>query len=144
MLEDKLYTINELAKLTNLTDRTIRNYLANGNLTGIKVGGQWRFSKEDIKKFFSDSKFENDIRNKQERQMIDFYRKSNQNGAFITIKKVITDRDKLTKLFKEANQINKNETNKKVSFIEDDGNITITILGDFDYIIKILQIVKEY
>ena len=48
MLEDKLYTINELAKITNLTDRTIRNYLAKGNLTGIKVGGQWRFSKDDI------------------------------------------------------------------------------------------------
>ena len=42
MFEEKYYTISDIAKLTRLTDRTIRNYLANGSLNGKKVGGQWR------------------------------------------------------------------------------------------------------
>ena len=30
MIEEKLYSISDIAKKTKLTDRTIRNYLANG------------------------------------------------------------------------------------------------------------------
>ena len=108
MLEDKLYTINELAKITNLTDRTIRNYLAKGNLTGIKVGGQWRFSKDDILKFFSDSKFECDVKSKTERNMLDFYRSNDKNEAFITIKKVMKNRKKLIEMFQKIEKVSTN------------------------------------
>lgn len=33
---DKLYTVEDIAKMTSLTSRTIRNYLKNGSLTGKK------------------------------------------------------------------------------------------------------------
>ena len=143
MLEDKLYTINELAKITNLTDRTIRNYLAKGNLTGIKVGGQWRFSKDDILKFFSDSKFECDVKSKTERNMLDFYRSNDKNEAFITIKKVMKNRKKLIEMFQKIEKVSTSKS-KRVSFVDDDGNLTVTIVGDFQEIIDVLSIVKEY
>ncbi len=53
MLEfDKLYTVEEVAKKTGLTDRTIRNYLKDGKLRGKKVGGQWRFTADDVEALF--------------------------------------------------------------------------------------------
>ena len=61
MLEEKLYSINEIAKLTKLTDRTIRNYLASGTLKGRKIGGQWRFTRKDIEALYSNDEFEVDI-----------------------------------------------------------------------------------
>ena len=54
MLEQKLYTVADVAELTGLTSRTIRNYLKDGTLRGKKIGVQWRFTEEDINRLFSD------------------------------------------------------------------------------------------
>ena len=47
----KLYSVEELAKELAVTTRTIRNYLKDGKLKGTKIGGQWRFSVEDLAEF---------------------------------------------------------------------------------------------
>lgn len=53
MLEyEKLYTVEDVAQKTGLTDRTIRNYLKDGRLRGKKVGGQWRFTADDVEALF--------------------------------------------------------------------------------------------
>lgn len=53
MLDEKLYTVADVARVTGLTSRTIRNYLKDGTLTGQKIGVQWRFTEDEIKKLFS-------------------------------------------------------------------------------------------
>ena len=53
MLDEKLYTVADVAQITGLTSRTIRNYLKDGTLTGQKIGVQWRFTEDEIKKLFS-------------------------------------------------------------------------------------------
>lgn len=45
------YSVEELANELNVTTRTIRNYLRDGKLKGTKVGGQWRFTKENLVEF---------------------------------------------------------------------------------------------
>jgi len=50
---EKLYTVDDIAKMTGLTGRTIRNYLADGRLRGRKIGSQWRFTESDITALFS-------------------------------------------------------------------------------------------
>lgn len=49
-MSEKL-TVEELAQELNVTTRTIRNYLKEGKLHGTKIGGQWRFSQEDLYAF---------------------------------------------------------------------------------------------
>ena len=51
MEPEKLFTINDVAALTSLTTRTIRNHLKDGSINGLKVGGQWRFRMSDIEDF---------------------------------------------------------------------------------------------
>jgi excisionase family DNA binding protein len=48
----KLYTVEDVAAYANVTSRTIRNYLRDGSLRGRKVGGQWRFTQQDINDLF--------------------------------------------------------------------------------------------
>ena len=79
MFEEPLYSIADVAKITKLTDRTIRNYLAKGILKGKKIGGQWRFTDQDLCMLFSNSYFENDMKNKVENQIIDFFNKNETN-----------------------------------------------------------------
>ncbi len=52
---EKLYTVDDVAQMTGLTSRTIRNYLADGRLTGRKVGAQWRFTEENISAIFTEA-----------------------------------------------------------------------------------------
>ncbi len=48
---DKTYSIANLSLMTGLTDRTLRNYLANGILQGEKVDGAWQFTDVQIEQF---------------------------------------------------------------------------------------------
>ena len=45
---EKYYTVDEVAAITGLTSRTIRTYIADGKLTGVRLGKQWRFTEDDI------------------------------------------------------------------------------------------------
>ena len=51
---EKLYTIEDLAAFTGLSDRTLRSYLKDGRLTGTKEEGAWRFSPEDVGRLLQD------------------------------------------------------------------------------------------
>ena len=48
------YTLEEVAAFTGLTDRTLRSYLKEGRLTGMKEEGAWRFGQEDVARLFQD------------------------------------------------------------------------------------------
>lgn len=50
---EKLYTVENIAQMTGLTSRTIRNYIADGRLRGRKIGSQWRFTEADVEALFS-------------------------------------------------------------------------------------------
>ena len=66
MALEKLYSVEEVAEMTAVTTRTIRNYLRKGVLTGTKIGGQWRFRQEDIMHMFNQEKNASDFpRNQQ-------------------------------------------------------------------------------
>ncbi len=44
-----LFTVKEVAEVLGVHPRTVRRYLQEGVLKGKKIGGQWRFTMEDIK-----------------------------------------------------------------------------------------------
>ena len=51
MQQAEYYTISHLVQFTELTDRTIRNYISSGILQGEKVDGSWRFTSEQTEEF---------------------------------------------------------------------------------------------
>ncbi|MDF2543655.1 MAG: methyltransferase [Herbinix sp.] len=69
---EKLYTVDDIAQMTMLTSRTIRNYLKDGLLTGRKVGGQWRFTAKDIEGLFANNDIEDEIKNLRRQEIMDF------------------------------------------------------------------------
>ena len=72
MALEKLYSVEEVAEMTAVTTRTIRNYLRKGVLTGTKIGGQWRFRQEDIMHMFNQEKTASDFRETSSRIVRDF------------------------------------------------------------------------
>ncbi|WMJ21897.1 helix-turn-helix domain-containing protein [Paludicola sp. MB14-C6] len=69
---DKLYTVDEIATMTSLTTRTIRNYLRNGILKGRKLGGQWRFTTQDIQNFMNSGEVLSEMAKEQKQSVLDF------------------------------------------------------------------------
>jgi excisionase family DNA binding protein len=49
-LRQELLTIEEAADYLKLTPYTVRRYLREGKLPGLRVGGQWRIGREDLAK----------------------------------------------------------------------------------------------
>ena len=47
----KMYDIADVAAALNVTARTIHGYLTSGKLHGVKFGGAWRISAENLQKF---------------------------------------------------------------------------------------------
>ncbi len=58
---DELYTVDAVAEILSVTPRTVRNYLKDGTLKGRKVGGQWRFTKEDVLVLINGSDIQKEI-----------------------------------------------------------------------------------
>ncbi|MCL2518923.1 MAG: helix-turn-helix domain-containing protein [Oscillospiraceae bacterium] len=69
---EKLLTVEDIAKMTSMTTRTIRNYLKDGILKGRKIGGQWRFAEEDIKNFMDSGTVTKDFGNQIKQDVFDF------------------------------------------------------------------------
>lgn len=47
----KVYTLEEIAELLNVTRRTMYNYIKSGRLKAVKIGSIWRVSEDNLKKF---------------------------------------------------------------------------------------------
>jgi excisionase family DNA binding protein len=147
MFEDYKYTISDIAKMTKLTDRTIRNYLAKGNLKGMKMGGQWRFSKNDIYSLFNNDKFEDDMKQKTLQNIVDFFDstdyKANHNKACCIFSLLFKDVEQKKNLFAKLKEIkSKEEIKEKISFI-DELNVKLVIIAKTETILEIASIIKE-
>lgn len=149
MIEEKMYTVSDIARITKLTERTIRNYLASGTLKGHRVGGQWRFTKEDINALFLDSKFEGDMKIKTLKNIEAYYNDkydfTSNNTACSIINIVILEKEERKKMYKEIKELVKDENKKEqIMFIDDNGHIKIVIIASFDYICKVNEIIRGY
>lgn len=147
MDDTKLYTLKEVANMTKLTDRTLRNYLANETLQGIKIGGQWRFRKEDIDKLFKSCTYYNKRKDITEKTINDFIEGkinfSSSKNACIIIDIKDYNKEQLQTLYKKIKEIKKDDDVKdSVMFIKEDMTMRYNIIGPLDYIKKILNLIE--
>ena len=49
----RLYTLTELEPILQVTHRTLQEYIKQGRLKGVKIGGKWKVSEENLKKFIN-------------------------------------------------------------------------------------------
>ena len=66
------YVINHISLITGLTDRTIRNYIADGTLKGEKINGLWHFTPEAVEEFIQNPAVRLSIQGKNKSLVYDF------------------------------------------------------------------------
>ncbi len=76
------YNLNQVAMITGLTTRTLRNHLKQGLLKGEKVDGNWIFTEEELDEYIADQTVKQSILAKQHAVVYDFladpYKKMNR------------------------------------------------------------------
>lgn len=49
----RLYTLTDLEPILGVTHRTLQTYIKEGRLRGVKVGGKWKVSEENLMRFLN-------------------------------------------------------------------------------------------
>ncbi|CAK2057276.1 methylation-associated defense system helix-turn-helix domain-containing protein MAD1 [Vibrio crassostreae] len=55
-MTDQILTLKELAEYLKLAEKTAYRLASEGRLPGFKVGGSWRFKREDLEAWIEESK----------------------------------------------------------------------------------------
>lgn len=55
-MDSDIMTIREVAEYLKLTEKTTYRLAAEGELPGFKVGGSWRFTRQDLEKWIAAQK----------------------------------------------------------------------------------------
>lgn len=55
-MTDQILTLKEVAEYLKLAEKTAYKLAAAGKLPGFKVGGSWRFQKEDVQQWIEEQK----------------------------------------------------------------------------------------
>lgn len=49
----KVYSLTEIEPILGVTHRTLLTYIKDGRLKGVKIGGKWKVSGENLRKFIN-------------------------------------------------------------------------------------------
>lgn len=71
-MEEKFYTIDQIADILGMHHKTIRKFITEGKLRANKVGKQWRISGHDLSLFMEDNNVNIKSNNKIESEKIEF------------------------------------------------------------------------
>lgn len=152
---EKLYTVEDIANMTGLTTRTIRNYLKGGSLEGKKIGGQWRFTMNNIEKLFNNGTVSKDIQDNQKQQVLDFIDGVNTDmkGSIqiCTIVDYYCDNiesakqmaDKLVAVINNNNEETKNGAKYSYEYVQKEGKARFTLFGSPSFMIATLKLLEQ-
>lgn len=132
------YTIEELSMMTNLSSRTIRNYINLGILVGEKLNNKWYFSESDCMRFFNNDMVKHSIDAKALGIVLDGFNKTNNRITNI--------------LYIDSNKLDYKVINDKINSYNDfdfkldmkDGYYRILISANINTSIDFLNFVKEF
>ena len=80
------YTLEQVAKFTGFTDRTLRSFLQTGILQGDKVNGKWQFTEQQVGEFIGNPAVRPGVESKGKAIPLDFLAApSHENGACLVL-----------------------------------------------------------
>ena len=129
---EKYYTLNEIAMMTGLTTRTLRNYIKMNVLKGEKLDGVWTFTVEEFAEFIENSYVKPSLQAKNKAIIFDFLAQNEKRtNEICTVIDVCVDSheaDEISSFFCE--EMNKRkESNIRFSFEKNAQNKLKIIVG---------------
>lgn len=138
---DKYYTLNDLALMTGLTTRTLRNYLKMGVLKGERMEGVWKFTEEDVAEFFDNPYVISGVQAKNRAIVFDFLaeNKKQTNEICTIIDLYVEQREAEEVMDFFCEKVSDREERIKVSFEKNGTYVRVILRGFEDAVMEILN-----
>lgn len=139
----EVYSINDVAMMTGLTTRTLRNYIKAGFLDGEKVDGVWTFTPEDFSNFIENPNVKPSIHAKYNSIVYDFmldnHKKENEICMILDFTQEEAEEKEISTFFcKEINMLEE-KTNVRFSYYQDGDLQRVIIKGVAECVLKIVN-----
>ena len=139
---NEIYTINDIATMTGLSTRTVRNYMKMGFLEGEKVDGTWQFTIEAVSSFMADKNVQPSIQAKKNGVVFDFladsYKKVNEICTILDFPVSEEEALEISNFFCQETT-GKNVSNMKFSFSYNNGLARVILKGTEDFVSEIMK-----
>jgi excisionase family DNA binding protein len=150
---EKLFTVDDIAKMTMMTSRTIRNYIKEGLLKGNKIGGQWRFTEEDIKNLMQSGKYQTEYASNLRQDILDYIDGVNthvrgeiQSCTIVDLyqekETVERKQEKLLAYINANAETPNNWMSFSSEYIESENKVRVVIFAQPQFLIKALEILQ--
>lgn len=142
LFDQKYYSIEELAELLGVTTRTIRNYLKDGKINGFKIGGRWKFSRDNIEEYIYNHK--NEILNidKLQNQGIDTCKTTFNFHIDFDKQKEFFQRS--TKAYNEYEERNTKDINCYLTCLSLNNMVVeVTIIGEIQHVLNLASNINK-
>jgi len=137
------YTINEVATMSGLTTRTIRNYIKLGMLEGEKVDGIWQFSADALNSFMQDKSVQSSMQAKKNGIVFDFladrYKKCNEICTILDFPVSQEEATEIGKFFCDAVNGSQGVTAIHFNFEYVNGIARIILKGPEDFVTDVMK-----
>ena len=137
-MKKDIYTINEIAKMSGLTPRTIRNYLADGQIHGDKKDGKWVFTCDDFVDMLENPYVGPAIKAKNNAPLFDFIKDDRKmvNSTCIIIDRCVDGEAEQVLVERLCNLVNA-YGGVEFRYMKRNGNIRIILTGREETVRKI-------
>ncbi len=143
-MEEK-YTINQVAVMTGLSTRTIRNYLKSGLINGEKVEGVWLLSAEEYGNMLANPAIKPSIKAKSNAIVFDFLaddrKKSNKICTILDLYADEREAEEISQFFCDTINNNYSTSELTFKFEKNNRNIRIILSGAEEIV---ADLIKQY
>ncbi len=139
----ELYTIDDIATMTMLSTRTIRNYIKQGFLNGEKIDGVWQFTLDKIDEFMKNDFVKQSIKTKRNGLVYDYIlndNKTKNSVCSIYDYPIASSFDAKNLCNNIINKINSNEYEEiKFSYTYEKNMVRIILIGDPEQLTRLMS-----
>lgn len=154
-MEEKFYTIDQIAEILGMHHKTIRKFITEGKLRANKVGKQWRISGHDLSLFMEDNNVNIKNNNKLESEKIEFSTgdvDSNNKTSKINVSTVIdineVDIDEHKRISNMLLALMNSKDSKisnstiNIKYYKNDKNLKVMLWGDIEFTNAMLDFIS--
>lgn len=154
-MDEKFYTIEQIAGILGMHHKTIRKFITEGKLRANKVGKQWRISGHDLSIFIEDNNISSQNKTENENENVEFSTNSidsNTKASKINISTVIDineiamdeHRRISNTLLALMNSKDSKMSNSTINmkYYKDNKNLKIMIWGDIEFTKEMLDFIS--
>ena len=139
------YNLNEIAMITGLTTRTLRNYLKLDLLKGEKIDGNWSFTDEELDAFMSSPAVKQAIAAKRNAVVYDFlsdpFKKGNRICTIMDLP--VSEAEAMETAAFFCDLINKNGSDITFKYNQEKGVARFILSGSEDQVVDFIKAYYE-